>query len=181
MNFHFLFSLLSTLSFVVNFPVHDGDRQDYFLFEGENQTAYLYRNNHSLCLHLSQGSNYSLYNTRLNKDNFTFSWYGFSVDGTEMILTDTVGSVDNFLFDSFTFISPIIEVIFNEAETSCIYQMNDGINYWYILLIVFAVSGIFESKTHGLRIAKKITAIMKFNGESLSEVMEIGTEKETAV
>ena len=98
-----------------------------------------------------------------------------------MTLSDTVGSVDNLLFDSFTFISPIIEVISIEGETSCIYQLNDGINYWYILLIVLIVSGLFESKTHGLRIAKKINAIMKLNGESLSEVLEIETEKEMAV
>ena len=162
MNFHFLFSLLSAHTFVVEFPVHVGDRQDYFFFEGENQTAHLYRNNHTLGLFLSRGSSYSRYYTEINQDNFTFSWDEFSVDEVKMNLSDTVGSVDDLQFENFTFLSPVTKVSLNEGETECVHQLN-SVNYWYILLIVLLVGALFDSKTHGLEMAKKIAAMMRPN------------------
>ena len=36
MNFNFLFSVVSALSFVVEFPVNSNNTQDYFFFEGNN-------------------------------------------------------------------------------------------------------------------------------------------------
>ena len=177
MNFHFLFSLLSVHSFVVEFPVHVGDKQDYFFFEGENQTAHLYRNNYTLGLYLSHGSNYSLYNAEINQNNFIFSWFEFSVDGVKMTLSDKVGSVDDLQFENFTFLSPITDVISNEGEAECVYQLN-SVNYWYILLIVLLVGALFDSKTHGLEMVKKIVTMTRPK-ISFSPVSE--TEQEIAL
>ena len=67
MNFNFLFSVVSALSFVVEFPVNSNNTQDYFFFEGNNQTAHLYRENKTLFLHLSgnHGKMVSIFNTAI--------------------------------------------------------------------------------------------------------------------
>ena len=179
MNFNLLFSLLATQSFVLEFSVHVWNRQDYFFLEGDDQTAYLYRDNYTLGLHLSQGSNYSVYKTQIDQRNFIFSWHGFAVDGVEMTLSDAAGSIGDLKFNNFTFISPIVEVISYEGETECVYQLNDNVNYWYILLIVLVVSALFGSKTHSLGIAKRMAAVMRPNSSSFSQVLE--NEREIAV
>ena len=179
MNFNLLFSLLATQSFVVKFSVHLGNQQDYFFLEGDDHTAHLYRDNYTLGLHLSQGSNYSIYKTQIDQRNFIFSWHGFSVNGVEMTLSDAAGYIGDLKFSNFTFLSPIVEVISYEGETECVYQLNDNINYWYILLIVLVVSALFESKTHSLGIAKKVAAVMRPNRTSINQVLE--TEREIVV
>ena len=179
MNFNLLFSLLATQSFVVEFSVHVGNRQDYFFLEGDDQTAYLYRDNYTLGLHLSRGGNYSIYKTQIDQRNFIFSWHGFSVDGVRMTLSDAAGSIGALNFNNFTFISPIVEVISHEGEIDCVYQLNDNVNYWYIFLIVLVVSALFESKTHSLGIAKKVAAVMRSNRTPINQVLE--TEREIAV
>ena len=178
MNFTLFFSLISTLSFVVEFPVHSGNKQDYFYFEGRNQSAYLSRNDQNLSLFLSQGSNYSLYRKQINRSNFFFSWNGFQVNDVGMTVVKTIGSVDDFNFDHFTFISPIVDVIFNEPETECVYSLSDNVNYWYILLIVLVVSALFESKSQGLGIVKKLGVLIrsKTASEPLAEISEIEEE-----
>ena len=177
MNFNLLFSLLATQSFVVEFSVHVGNRQDYFFLEGDGQTAYLYRDNYTLGLHLSQGSNYSIYETQINQRNFIFSWHGFSIDGVEMNLSDAAGYIGDLTFNNFTFLSPIVEVISYEGETECVYQLdNENVNYWYILLIVLVVSAVFESKTHSLGIAKKVAAVMRPNRTPINQVSEVERE-----
>ena len=161
MNFTLLFPLISTLSFVVEFPVDTTNKQDYIYFEGVNQTAHLFRDNYILTLYLNRGSNYSLYNAEINHGYFSFSWSGFRVNDVAMTVMKSIGSIDDINFDQFTFISPIFDVILNEPETEYVYRLHDNVNYWYILLIVFAVSVLFESKTKGLGVAKKLAILVK--------------------
>ena len=82
MNFTFLFAAIAALTFKVQFSVDDNSRQDYFLFQGDDQSAHLHRQNQTLYLHLIQGNDVEVYEMSLQiaGTNFYFSWLNYMVD-----------------------------------------------------------------------------------------------------
>ena len=157
MNFNVLFATVSALRFVINFPVNLNETQDYFYFEGYNNTARLFRKNATLLLHLSQnnGDENSLYNTTLHGKTFQFSWNGFKVNEEKMMLQRSKGQIGELEFEHFSFLSAIVEPLDIECTFQPIYYDIENVNYWYFLIMMFAVGIFFESKTHGINILKR--------------------------
>ena len=158
MNFNFLFSVVSALSFVVEFPVNSNNTQDYFFFEGNNQTAHLYRENKTLFLHLNHnhGKMFSFFNTTIKRGTFLFSWKGFKVDGVDMLLQRSNGDIQHSKFEHFTFVSPIINVLDIESPVTPVYNLENDVNYWYFFFLTFAAGILLESKTKGFSIFKQL-------------------------
>ena len=156
MNFNLLFSVVSTLSFIIGFPTNLEERQDYFIFEGVNQSAYLFRENKTLILHLSCNSEYKIYNSTISKEPFRFSWNGFEVNGEKMnILKATNGKMKPLKFENFTFLSPIIDIFDIEFSVDPIYRDVAIVNYWYFLIMVLVVAAAFDSKPMIINFIKK--------------------------
>ena len=158
MNFNFLFSVVSALSFVIEFPVNSNNTQDYFFFEGNNQTAHLYRENKTLFLHLNHnhGKMFSFLNATIKRETFIFSWEGFKVDEVDMLLQKSNGDVQHTKFEHFTFVSPIINVLDIESPATPVYNLENDVNYWYFFFLTFAAGILLESKTKGFSIFKQL-------------------------
>ena len=88
MNLQVVFYFISTLTFVFKFSVNLDSQQDYFYFEGTNQSAHLSRSQKIVTLHLSQGENFSVFREIINQSTFRFSWIGFKINGKPMNLTN---------------------------------------------------------------------------------------------
>ena len=148
--FNLLFATISTLSFSIEFQnKFNVVLQNYFLFEGENQSAHLYRVNDTLTLLMVQGRNYSLLKSKVyvNDDSFTFSWPEFTINGQKMKKERNVGEISNHHYENYTFLSPLIT--FSDVKpVKNVYSIKDTFNYWYIVLIIFVMGIIFESKSH---------------------------------
>ena len=83
MNFTILFHFIETLNFHVQFSLYSHNTQDFFVFQGGNSYAYLYRNNQTVFLYMRDENGFQLYQEDiLNK--LEFSWGGFKINGTEM-------------------------------------------------------------------------------------------------
>ena len=153
MMFNLIFSAISSLYFSLEFEINL-HRQDYFFFEGENQTAHCYQINNTVTLLLSHLDNFSVYKKNVTGDSFTFTWQGFLVNGEEMKKDSTFSEIPNLSFENFTFLSPIIRYLDDNIEP--VYQMEDSFNYWYIALIIFTLGILFESKSRGLQFLRQI-------------------------
>lgn len=171
MNFNLVFTALTTLLFSVKFRINSEARQDFFIFKGVNQSANLFREEEILKLYLTQNEGYELHSCMLQSPNFTFSWSGYMVDDEKMKVQDSVGSINKLFYDEFTFISPIIELSTPpfEDDVEPIYSFI-GINYWYIVLIVLVIGVLFEMKTSGFEIFKKLIFLLKHDPISQSDV-----------
>ena len=75
MNLQVVFNLISTLTFVFKFPVNLNRQQDYFYFDGVNQSAHLSRSDKIVTLHLSQGENYTVFLGTVNQSTFLLDWF----------------------------------------------------------------------------------------------------------
>lgn len=153
MDFIITLAAIAGLAFEFKFPVTLESDQDCFYLEGNEQSAHLFRRNGTINLHLSQGSNYTVYTSQTNQPSFTFSWTGFKVDGVAMTLNNSLGTVTKHQYHSFAFFSPIIgtdSVTCLNTKLEPAFRI-DGIavNYWYIVLIVFLVCALFEYKGMG--------------------------------
>ena len=175
MNFNLLFSLVSSLSFIIKFEVDSNERQDYFLFAGYNNTAHLYRENRTLLLHITQqhGKTLAIYNASLDDCNFTFTWSGFQINDRMMKKQRFVGQIGQLEFEHFTFISPVVDV----AELQCsiesmIYDVGT-VNYWYFLFMMLAVAIIFDSKTLAINTLKRLMKIQNRNDDYESEYVSM--------
>ena len=178
MNFQVVFKVISSLSFVFEFPINLDTQQDYFYFEGENQHVYLSRTNNTLVLYMEQGTNFSHYSETINQSTFTFSWMGFEVDGTPMKQVKSEGEVFKFNYINLLFMSPIL----NELEPStCSEQVfyYDSVNYWYIILIVLIAGITYDSKERGVNLMKNIfLALHKIRFSRLPQTDTINTSAE---
>ena len=170
MNFNLLFTILATLSFSVKFQVDSGARQDFFLLEGTNQSAHLFRDGESLTLYLQQNDGYEIYKTQLKSTNFTFSWNGYMVDNQQMLLHDSTGNVNDVEFQNFTFISPIIELNTFDCSVEQVYKLSDNINYGYIVLILLGIGAIFKTTDVGR------TIYNRFSKSTQSEIVNAAEE-----
>ena len=127
--------------------------QDFFIFQGGNSTAHLYRNNETVSLYLRDDEGFELYQTNiLNK--LEFSWKGFQINGTDMKLIKSTGNTSMDYLNEFIFISPIIDIQpgimleasnfnNNESESRFISPQNSkDVNYGYIaaIILIFAIA-----------------------------------------
>ena len=156
MNFNLLFTVVSSLSFVIEFPVNSNNTQDYFFFEGINSTAHLYREDKTLFLHLNHdhGKVFSLFNTTIDGDSFLFSWEGFKMNEVDMLLQRSNGELKQTRFKHFTFLSPIIDDLDIEPPPVHVYNLKTDVNYWYFFILTFGAGILLESKTKGYSILK---------------------------
>ena len=164
MNFTLLFAVVGNLNFIVKFLINADEEQDFFLFDGVNSSAYLYRNNHTVFLYLSKESNLEIYKADI-LNRLEFSWLGFKVNGTEMEKIKSTGELD-VEFNAFTFISPILNTqsdiskeipLANSKEEKIFNFKNlENINYGYIVGIVLIVAIVFDSKAKVFQIIRRL-------------------------
>ena len=146
MDFVVLFVLVTSLSsFNIKYKV-DPEKleEDYFSFSGNQSqsSAYLYRVNDTIKLHLYTDTGFEYYNMDNVTGEFVFVWRGFKINGTPMNLTQVKGNVNDLMFDTFLFVSPIID--HPEPTATPIYQISD-VNYSIIVAIAFCVGFVFRS------------------------------------
>ena len=143
MNFHILFALVGNLTFVLEFPISQNQSQDLFIFNGVNDSAHFFKENKTFYLYLSQGTNISIYEMTSFAETVIFSWQKFLLNDKEMKLVQSVGSVRNQSFDSFTFLSPMTSVVDNCTDIGSLEMKST--NYWYVIAIVFIGGFILET------------------------------------
>ncbi len=145
MNFTLLFSLISSNSFILHWNISDTIQQDFFIFNGDDCYAHLFRQNDTLLLRMKfneytyETLEYSGFN-----QTFAFSWPECYVDGVNMegIRTEDTFETVDMTFSEVIFISPIVDFADGCGITSLIepsYFSFTNINYWYILIINVAV------------------------------------------
>ena len=157
MNLQVVFHSITTLTFVFKFPVNLNTQQDYFYFEGENQSAHLSRTNETVTLYLNQGKNFTVFCEIVNRSVFTFSWTGFKIDGISMNLTKSEGETLKFKYHSLLFMSPILDEIEECSPISSeqIFQYTN-VNYWYIVLIVLTIGISLNLKEEAVNSLRRI-------------------------
>ena len=160
-----LLTSITALSFSVVFENKFNDRQDYFIFEGKNQLAHLSRVNNTLTLIINKEENYSIHKSIIASSNFTFSWIGFKVNEQKMELEKGNGEISNLRYENFTFLSLLKTFPIEPVPVQVLNCSEDSINYWYILLMIIISGVLFESKTHGAQMIKRL-----FNRNSFVQV-----------
>ena len=179
MNINFVFNVVVSLSFVSRFNVTIDERQDYFIFNGNGTTAHLSRSNKTVSLVLISDNSYELYQTYNVTNNFTFKWNGFTIDEQKMYRVNSSGKIDQIQFDSYSFLSPYLELEKEELEFypceqpvfSC-----DVINYGFIALIMFGIGIGLRSDTVVMRMWKQIATLYKL--VDIHELQPIEEEEE---
>ena len=100
MNFTILFQIIGSLNFNVTFELSSYATQDFVIFEGENTSAHLYRDNGTACLYLFHNGNFELYQLDI-LDGIEFSWKGFEINGVEMKRVKSTGIVNMIYLNTF--------------------------------------------------------------------------------
>ena len=108
---NFLYTVLTALCFTVKFDVDDTTKQDYFIFGGPTTVAHLFREDDTLQLVFENDASFIHYRITNITSPFTFVWTGFRVDDVPMEIVKSSGTIDNYIFNGFTFISPYLEVL----------------------------------------------------------------------
>ena len=155
MNFTILFHVIGTLNFHIQFSLHSNYMQDFFIFQGGNSTAHLYRNNGTVSLYMRDDNGFQLFQANiLNK--LEFSWRGFKINGTDMKMIKSTGSTDMNDLNEFTFLSPVLDLQPDILMESCALNTDEmiseskfisslnfkNINYGYIaaIILIFAIA-----------------------------------------
>ena len=153
MNFTILFHIIGNLNFHVQFSLDSNYMQDFFIFQGGNSSAHLYRNNKTVSLYLRDEKGFELYQTNILKE-LEFTWKGFQINGSDMKLIKSTGNTSMDYLNEFIFISPIIDIQpgimleasnfnNNESESRFISPQNSkDVNYGYIaaIILIFAIA-----------------------------------------
>ena len=155
MNFTILFHIIGTLNFHVQFSLHSDYTQDFFIFQGVNSYAYLYRNNGTVSLYMRDDKSFQLFQANISNE-LEFSWRGFKINGTEMKLIKSTGSTNMDDLNEFTFLSPVLDLQPDILMETCALNSNDisgesksisslnlkNVNYGYIaaIILIFAIA-----------------------------------------
>ena len=179
MNVNFIFDVLISLSFVVRFNVTIDDHQDYFIFNGNDTTAHLSRSKSTVSLLLISNDDYELYQTFNIIDNFAFKWNGFTINEQKMNCINSSGGIDQIQFDSYSFLSPYLQLVKDELEfCSCeqtVFERKD-INYGLIALVMFGVGVGLRSDDMAKRLWNRLSTdykLVDINELSIIEEEEI--------
>ena len=165
MNFVLLLTTVSTLSFTVRFRVNNERQQDYFIFEGVNQSAHLFRQNSTLYLRCMQEERIALYETNLTDNHFNFSWLDFMIDNRAMKSTIKGENITEMKFDYFVLISPQFEDTNLDYTVNPNYELH-GVNYWIIVGIV--ITGAMISRRNP-RFREIFTSIMSYFHQMMTQ------------
>ena len=177
MDFNLLFAVLTSFSFILKFSVDSSEKQDFFLFNGVNTSAHLYRENTSIYLYLAKEHNISIYNASLFSNYIEFSWDDFVLNNVKMELMRAAGEVSNLNFNAFTFTSPIIDFACLDVECNIFEPLHQlkNVNYGYIIAIMIFIAIILtESKAVG---SKFIDHIKRKNMKEFMTVLEDHTDE----
>ena len=179
MNVNFIFNIVVSLSFVARFNVTTDEYQDYFIFNGNDTAAHLSRNKTTVSLVLLSGDDYQLYQTYNVTDNITFKWNGFTIDEQKMTCVNSSGRIDQIQFDSYSFLSPYLELEKDELEFCSSEQTVFGskdINYGLIALVMFGVGLSLRSDDMAKRIWNQLAT-----GYKLTDINELATIEEEEI
>ena len=167
MQFNILFAVVTNLTFVVEFPISVNETyQDFFLFNGVEESAHFFRNNATFSLFIEQGENQSLYELSSSSESVIFSWERFMINGEEMKHVRAVGNVKNNNFHSYSFMSPLTSVHFDDS-IQVKPLMKNSLNYWYIVAIIFIGGFILETTGVSLK------AISDYRRRGANEIMAV--------
>ena len=154
MNFNVLFALAASLNFTINFLIDSQISQDFFIFEGKDSSANLYRENDTIKLYLQYMNKSELYIEEII-DTLEFSWEGYKINGTKMKKIKSDGELD-LQFTAFTFSSPILNVEPLNERAVLSLPTSSNINYGYIVGIVLLIAIIFDSKGKVVHMLRQI-------------------------
>ena len=174
MNFTILFGIVSTLSFSVRFNLDEGKRQDFFLFEGNNQSAHLFRIDYKLHLNLMENGKHKFLTSNLDGYNFSFTWKGYKVNGKDMVpyKSNKNTQIWNSTYNTFTFISPLItdwEQLECPPEPVYSCEKKTSINYGYVVMIGVGLLILCQSK----ELVNKAYALFTKTQDTLAAIEEI--------
>ena len=169
MEFNLFFTLVTALSFSIRFDTDSSPKQDYLIFQGDDATVHLFRENNTLVLYLRHDEAYNIYNYNNITNDFSFTWEGYKINEETMILIKSFGDIGAMIFDSYTFLSPIADFYEPSFSIEPVYRHSSTINYGYIALIVVGVVLGFESKVIASMIYKKVSERFEFNSLDLME------------
>ena len=146
MNISFLYALVTSLSFTIKFNVNSNNRQDYFIFNGPNTTAHLFRENSTLKLIFHANSSFRHYQASNITGQFNFIWDGFKVNDKKMELIKSNGDLNELKFNRYTFESLCLDTLHEEVEYSQepVFHCRD-VNYIIFAGIAIAVGLIMRS------------------------------------
>ena len=94
-------------------------KQDFFIFTRDKEAvAHLFRENTTLNLYLGSNSSSELYqcSTLGKQQQFNFTWDGFKIDGKQMEMVKSNGSVGELHFNGYTFFSPFLDIMLDPVE-----------------------------------------------------------------
>ena len=116
MNFSFLFGIISSLNFTIEFQIGQ-NYSNLFIFNGSNSSAHLLSKNGSVYLYLSENSVLNIWKaSTTDTATIEFTWPNY-VNGKKMELQtgNEVVTPDN--FEQYVFLSPFL---IKEAEIECL-------------------------------------------------------------
>ena len=142
MDINFIFALATSLSFTVVFDVNNSYNQNYFVFNGDETSAHLFRKNDTVTLYLYDRDSYVIYQSSNITSSFMFSWEGYQINNMNMNKTSYNGSLGSLEFDGFTFLSPHKEILetcyISEPCPEPVFQC-EGTRYDLLTLIVLGI------------------------------------------
>ena len=157
MNFTLFFPILSLLNFSFDFEINNSTKQAFLYFSSDNCSTYLFRINNEVYLETMFENESSFYQTTI-ADKLHFSWKGFTVNGTEILqINSTMNFTDrcclDFKFTEFSIFSPILDFtyVLVPAESQSVFSNIKGVNYGYIVAIVFCVGLLLSIKPKLMR------------------------------
>ena len=147
MSLNFLYNLLTSLAIIITFDVDSNEKQDYFVFHGDNTTAYLFRVNDVLKLSITTNYGFRHYEIIDITAQFTFTWDGFKINDRAMQIKRSSGNISDLNFDGYTFLSPSKDV---NQELECNQEQPLSVrcsktNYGLLALIILGIGVLLRS------------------------------------
>ena len=184
MNINFLYTVLTGLCFTVKFDFDGNSKQHYLIFTGPDTSAHLFRENSTLTLVLQSNFSFHRYETLNLTNPFVFTWEGFRVNDKSMKCIKSTGSIDNFQFNGYTFVSPYLEILPDSDNVEYIVEesvvQGQAINYGIFLAIALAVGLLMRSDNIISRSLKLLSNILESKSEE-SVYVEIDNINTTEV
>ena len=188
MNFTILFHLIGNLNFHVQFSLHSHNTQDFFIFQGENSSAHLYRENETVSLYLREEKDFEVYQMHILNE-LNFSWIGFKVNGVDMKKIKSTGVTNMEGLNEFTFLSVVVDLQADALMNLCSPNVSEtitegefmqslnfkNVNYGYIAGIMLLIVVALELKIKIPLIIERLFGQQIENdfAESDNETMEI--------
>lgn len=169
---NFIYNLLASLSFIITFDVDSNAKQDYFVFHGDNSTAYLFRTDNVLKFKITTNYGFRHYETTEITTQFTFTWDGFKVNDRAMQIIRSNGNISDLNFNGYTFLSPSPDInqtleCYQEQHLSV---FNSKTNYGLLALIILGIGLLLRSDTLAIKFWEvSMKSFLQNEAESLAE------------